>query len=140
MNKISIGSRHKGRNQIPKDLCRKINEFSVGHDEIVAIYLFGSIATAKNRPGSDIDVAIMVRSRIKGMERVQLETSLSNLLKRDVDLVVFGEASPLLQHQILRNSRLVYERDPKERVRQEVAARCEYLDTASLYKVVEAYP
>lgn len=106
----------------------------------MAIYLFGSIATAKNRPGSDIDVAIMVRSRIKGMERVQLETSLSNLLKRDVDLVVFGEASPLLQHQILRNSRLVYEMDPKDRVRQEVAARCEYLDTASLYKVVEAYP
>jgi predicted nucleotidyltransferase len=125
------------KDQIPEDLCRRINNFARGHVEIVAIYIFGSIATAKNRAGSDIDVAIMFRSPIKGMERVQLETSLSNLLERDVDLIVFEEASPLLQHQILKYGSLVYESDPKERVRQEVVARREYLDTTVLYKVIE---
>jgi len=125
------------KDQIPEDLCRRINNFARGHVEIVAIYIFGSIATAKNRDGSDIDVAIMFRSPIKGMERVQLETSLSNLLERDVDLIVFEEASPLLQHQILKYGCLVYESDPKERVRQEVVARREYLDTTVLYKVIE---
>ncbi len=125
------------KDQIPEDLCRRINNFARGHVEIVAIYIFGSIATAKNRAGSDIDVAIMFRSPIKGMERVQLETSLSNLLERDVDLIVFAEASPLLQHQILKYGCLVYESDPKERVRQEVVARREYLDTTVLYKVIE---
>jgi predicted nucleotidyltransferase len=125
------------KDQIPEDLCRRINNFARGHVEIVAIYIFGSIATAKNRAGSDIDVAIMFRSPIKGMERVQLETSLSNLLERDVDLIVFEEASPLLQHQILKYGCLVYESDPKERVRQEVVARREYLDTTVLYKVIE---
>lgn len=125
------------KDQIPEDLCRRINNFARGHVEIVAIYIFGSIATAKNRAGSDIDVAIMFRSPIKGMERVQLETSLSNLLERDVDLTVFEEASPLLQHQILKYGCLVYESDPKERVRQEVVARREYLDTTVLHKVIE---
>lgn len=125
------------KDQIPEDLCRRINNFARGHVEIVAIYIFGSIATAKNRAGSDIDMAIMFRSPIKGMERVQLETSLSNLLGRDVDLIVFEEASPLLQHQILKYGCLVYESDPKERVRQEVVARREYLDTTVLYKVIE---
>jgi predicted nucleotidyltransferase len=125
------------KDQIPEDLCRRINNFARGHVEIVAIYIFGSIATAKNRAGSDIDVAIMFRSPIKGMERVQVETSLSNLLERDVDLIVFEEASPLLQHQILKYGCLVYESDPKERVRQEVVARREYLDTTVLYKVIE---
>jgi len=125
------------KDQIPEDLCRRINNFARGHVEIVAIYIFGSIATAKNRAGSDIDVAIMFRSSIKGMERVQLETSLSNLLERDVDLIVFEEASPLLQHQILKYGCLVYESDPKERVRQEVVARREYLDTTVLHKVIE---
>jgi uncharacterized protein len=125
------------KDQIPEDLCRRINNFARGHVEIVAIYIFGSIATAKNRAGSDIDVAIMFRSPIKGMERVQLETSLSNLLERDVDLIVFEEASPLLQHQILKYGCLVYESDPKERVRQEVVARREYLDTTVLHKVIE---
>jgi uncharacterized protein len=125
------------KDQIPEDLCRRINNFARGHVEIVAIYIFGSIATAKNRAGSDIDVAIMFRSPIKGMERVQLETSLSNLLERDVDLIVFEEVSPLLQHQILKYGCLVYESDPKERVRQEVVARREYLDTTVLHKVIE---
>jgi len=138
MNKI-ITSNPEPKYQIPEDPCRRIISFARRYVNIVAIYVFGSIATGKNRSGSDIDVAIMVGAPMKGMERVQLETSLSNLLKRDVDLIIFGEASPLLQHQILKNSRLVYERDPKERVRQEVAARCEYLDTTLLYKVIETY-
>jgi predicted nucleotidyltransferase len=105
----------------------------------VAIYIFGSVATARNRSGSDIDVAIMVRGQVKGMERVQLETSLSNILRKDVDLIIFGEATPLLQHQILKYGYLIYERDPKERTRQEVAARREFLDTTFLYRVIEDY-
>lgn len=49
------------------------------------------------------------------------------------------EATPLLQHQILKHGYLIYERDPKERTRQEVAARREYLDTTFLYRVIEDY-
>jgi predicted nucleotidyltransferase len=127
------------KDRVPEDRYRAINKFAKQYVDIVAIYVFGFVVTAKDRSGSDIDVAIMVRNERKGTERVQLETSLSNLLKRDGDLSIFGEASPLLQHQILKNGGLVYERDPKERVRQEVAARCEYLDTTFLYKVIEAY-
>jgi len=138
MNKIFI-PKPEPKDQIPEDRYRAIIKFAKQYVDIVAIYVFGSIVTAKDRSRSDIDVAIMVRSPMKGTERVQLETSLSNLLKRDVDLIIFGEASPLLQHQILKSGLLVYERDPKERVRQEVAARCEYLDTTFLYKVIEAY-
>ena len=138
MNKI-ITSNPEPKYQIPEDPCRTIISFARRYVNIVAIYVFGSIVTAKDRSRSDIDVAIMVRSPMKGTERVQLETSLSNLLKRDVDLIIFGEASPLLQHQILKSGLLVYERDPKGRVRQEVAARCEYLGTTFLYKVIEAY-
>jgi predicted nucleotidyltransferase len=139
MNKIFARPSREGKDQIPGDRFRAIINFAKRYVDIVAIYIFGSTATAKNRSRSDIDMAIMVRRRMKSSERVQMETSLSNLLKKDVDLIIFGEASPLLQHQILKSGRLVYEKDPKARVRQEVAARCEYLDTTFLYKVIEAY-
>jgi hypothetical protein len=139
MNKISAFPRRERKENIVEERSRTIISFARRHGNIVAIYVFGSAAIARNRSGSDIDVAIMVRSRMKGIERVQLETSLSNLLKKDVDLIIFGEASPLLQHQILKSGLLAYEGDPKERVRQEVAARCGYLDTTFLYKVIEAY-
>jgi len=128
------------KGQISEDLCRRIIDFAGQHADIVAIYIFGSVATAKNRSGSDIDVAIMVRGRVKGMERIRLETSLSDFLKKDVDLIIFGEATPLLQHQILKYGCLIYEKDPKERMRQEVASRREYLDTKFLYRIIEDYP
>ncbi len=120
-----------------KSLYERIADFGRKHGQVVAIYVFGSIATGNERTGSDIDIAITVRGTIGGMERVQIETSLSNLLNRDVDLVVFGDASPLLQHQILTYGRLIFESDIKERVRQEVFARREYLDSLGLYKVIE---
>lgn len=138
MNKI-IKTKAESKDQIPEDLSKRIIDFLTRHVDIVAIYIFGSVATAKNRSGSDIDVAIMVRDQVKGMERVQLETSISNILRKDVDLIIFGEATPLLQHQILKYGDLIYERDPKERTRQEVAARREYLDTTFLYRVIEDY-
>jgi hypothetical protein len=72
------------------------------------------------------------------MARIEMETELSNLLRRDVDLVVFGWAPSLLQHQILKYGRLIYEADRGERVRQEVAARRDYLDTKSLHKEIWA--
>jgi predicted nucleotidyltransferase len=120
-----------------ESLYERIADFGMKHGQIVAIYVFGSIATGKGRSGSDIDIAIMVRGSIGGKERVQIETSLSNLMNRDVDLVIFGDASPLLKHQILKCGHLVFESDPKERVRQEVAARREYFDSLTLYKVIE---
>jgi uncharacterized protein len=136
----TLSAKPEPKDQISEDLCKRIVDFASRHVDIVAIYIFGSVATAKNRSGSDIDVAIMVRGRVKGMERVQLETSLSNFMEKDVDLIKFGEATPLLQHQILKYGCLIYERDPKERMRQEIAARREYLDTTFLYRVIEDYP
>lgn len=122
---------------IPMGLYERITDFAMKHEQIVAIYVFGSIAVGRDRTGSDIDIAIMVRNSIEGMERVKLETLLSNLLRRDVDLIIFGDATPLLQRQILNYGYLVFESDPKERVRQEVAARRDYLDSVGLYKVIE---
>jgi len=118
-------------------LYERISDFGRKHSQIVAIYVFGSIATGKYRTKSDIDIAILVQGSMRGMERVQLETSLSNLLRRDVDLIIFGGASSLLQHQILKYSHILFESDSKERVKQEVPARHEYLDSTALYKVIE---
>jgi len=106
MNEI-LKAKPELKDQISEDLSKRIIDFLSRHVDIVAIYIFGSVATAKNRSGSDIDVAIMVRGQVNGMERVQLETSLSNILRKDVDLIIFGEATPLLQHQILKYGDLI---------------------------------
>lgn len=107
---------------------------------IAAVYLFGSAATGKDRRGSDLDLAIVTKKTISGRERLEIEADLSSRLQRDVDLVVFGQAAPLLQHQILKYGYLVCENDPAERVRQEVRARAEYLDTRHLFREIQGRP
>ncbi len=121
---------------ISDGVLESIEQFCRSNPAIVAAYMFGSCATGKDRCGSDIDIAIMINKPTDGFERVRLETNLSNMLGKDVDLVIFGRASPLLQHQILKYGRLVYEADPKERVRQETAARRQYLDSRFLYRMI----
>ncbi|MHC1727776.1 MAG: nucleotidyltransferase domain-containing protein [Syntrophobacteraceae bacterium] len=122
---------------ISASALEKIETFARSNKLIVAAYVFGSAAAGRERPQSDIDVALMIRGSMDGFARVQLETTLSNLLGKDIDLVIFGRASPLLQHQILKYGRIVYESDPVERVRQEVASRWEYLDSLVLYRIIE---
>lgn len=116
------------------DHIRKIQQFCAKHTGIAAAYVFGSSATGKNRSKSDIDIAIMIKHAMAAMERIEMETALSNLLHRDVDLVVFHQGTPLLQHQILKYGRMIYEADQKERIRQEVFARKTYFDSAFLYR------
>ncbi|MFU8769955.1 MAG: type VII toxin-antitoxin system MntA family adenylyltransferase antitoxin [Desulfotignum sp.] len=75
---------------------------------IAAVYLFGSAATGKMKADSDLDIAVMSAGRIDGFERISMETALSNLLGRDVDLVIFHQAGVLLQHQILKYGCLIF--------------------------------
>lgn len=119
---------------LTKHEIAKVRTFALERDDLVAVYVFGSVGTGRDRQGSDIDLAVMVRGTLSGMERVEMETALSNILHRDVDLVVFSQATSLLQHQILKYGRLIHEVDTRERVRQEVLARSHYLDGAFLYK------
>jgi len=116
------------------DDIENIRTFFSSRSNIVAATIFGSVATGKERHKSDVDLAMMVRHEIEPMERVDMETALSNLLGRDVDLIIFHQVSALLQHQVLKYGQLIYEADPKERVRQEVLARRAYLDSAFLYR------
>ncbi len=119
-----------------EEIRRRAARFARRRDNIAALYLFGSAATGKMRSTSDIDIAIMSTSTcvIDGFEKAAMETELSNILHRDVDIVVFHQADTLLQHQILKYGKLLYVKDDKERVRQETIARRQYLDTRHLYR------
>ncbi len=64
---------------ISADALKKIEKFVGANKPIVAAYVFGSCATGRDRPGSDIDIALMIRGSIDALERVLMETKLSNL-------------------------------------------------------------
>lgn len=111
-----------------------------GRTEIAAIYLFGSQVTARARPDSDTDVAVLVRPSMWPQVisndhrwRRRLVVELMDALQTDsIDLVVLNEASPLLVHRVLRDGRMLGCSDPVSRIRFQIAAVAEYLDTLPL--------
>lgn len=105
--------------------------FSSHHAELLCVYLFGSTARGKARPGSDVDIAVLYPKEPPAtLDGLGLDISgeLESVLHKPVDLVVLNRASPDLIHRILREKIIVYEGDPAARIRFEVKARNEYFD------------
>ena len=99
---------------------------------VASVYLFGSVARGESRPGSDLDVAVLLepapeRGAYESL-RLDLRAELESRLGQEIDFVVLNHAPPDLVHRVLRDSVLVIEPDPSARVRFEVRARNEYWD------------
>jgi predicted nucleotidyltransferase len=86
-----------------------------GRFSLSALWLFGSEARGEARDDSDIDLAALFSKPVPVEDVLAARFDLSNLLRRSVDLVDLRRASPILGHQVLRNGRLVVDRDPADR-------------------------
>ena len=109
----------------------------------LAVYLFGSTARDEARPDSDIDVGVLFSSDPPStLEAPQfaLEAALERLFGRPVQVVALNRASADLVHRVLRDGRLVVDRDPAARIRFEVRKRNEYFDLAPIRRLYRRYP
>jgi uncharacterized protein len=104
----------------------------LGADEnVAAVYLFGSLARGTARDASDIDLGVLFRvvppATLLG-QPFELQASLSRELGKPVDVIVMNTAPVDLVHRILRDGRLLLERDRSRRIAFEVRARNQYFD------------
>ena len=100
-------------------------------DRLVAAYLFGSVARGTDSSRSDVDVGILLQTAPSGDLndlRFELEGDLEGALGQRTQVVVLNNAPPDLLHRVLREGRLLVERDRTARIRFEVRARNEYFD------------
>jgi predicted nucleotidyltransferase len=77
--------------------------------DLQAIYVFGSVATSQDRPDSDVDLAVLAGRAVGGEARWRLQERIAAGLGRDVDLVDLRAASTVMQVQVLRTGRLLFE-------------------------------
>jgi predicted nucleotidyltransferase len=74
--------------------------------------LFGSQATGKTHPNSDVDLAVWPDSAITPEQKLQWVTDLSLLLNNDVSLVIVSpDLDPTLGFEIVKNGRLLYQQE-----------------------------
>jgi hypothetical protein len=109
----------------------------------LAVYLYGSVARGESRPDSDIDVGVLFAAEppaTLGAPQFALEAALERLLGRPVQVVALNRASADLVHRVLRDGRLVFDRDRAARIRFEVRSRNEYFDMAPIRRLYRRYP
>lgn len=87
--------------------------------DLVAVYRFGSTSSGTAGPESDVDVAILARTRLDPVVRFELQERLASVFRRPVDLVDLRAASTVLAIQIVGAGPPFYESDPAERGRFE---------------------
>jgi predicted nucleotidyltransferase len=101
-------------------------------EDVVAAYLFGSVARGQARPASDVDVAVLLDLERSPLEQVERQLDLTEALgataNRPVQITMLNRAPPILIYQVLRDGLLLYERDTQERIAFEVRAIRIYLD------------
>lgn len=83
--------------------------------DVQAVYLFGSWGTEDEWPTSDVDIAVLLppdRAKVLGtLELIQVQTRLSSLLHKPVDLLNLRRVSTVFQKEVVMADRRIYTAD-----------------------------
>jgi uncharacterized protein len=106
---------------ISPEQFKSFSQFFESNEYISFAYIFGSRATETNRPDSDYDIAfypadkfLKIANKIdKHSVQSSIELELEKLLKTEkLDLVNLDTASPLLRYKVIKNGKLILEKNP----------------------------
>ena len=117
----------------------QLQELLRGRSDVRLAYLFGSRASNRQRPSSDIDIAVLFAGVPAPADLDRLTAELASAARQSVDLVDLGTAPPLLAHEVVSQKKVLVCLDEEERVRFEARVIARYLDTAHLRQVQHGY-
>jgi predicted nucleotidyltransferase len=97
---------------------------------VLFAYLFGGLAVGQPRPLSDIDLAVYLTERSRPTKvKIRLLNRMMDLLQtEEIDLVLLNTAALPLAYRIIKNKKILVDRDPFLRHRYESLIIREYLD------------
>src|SRR5262245_58240225 len=114
----------------------------VNYPWIAAAWLFGSLARGDAKPESDLDLAVLLDPGAPSNAEDELR-DLAWRLERfspahRVDILVLGKQGPIIRHRILKEGKLVLDRDRERRVDFEGRTISEYLDWKPTHDIAMA--
>jgi predicted nucleotidyltransferase len=104
-------------NQLPDNILQLLPEavtYLHSHPKVIFSYLFGSLSKGKPSPLSDVDIAVFLKKAEKVADRkMEILGRLIEILETDeIDLVVLNTANLPLVMGILKNKKLIVDKDP----------------------------
>lgn len=121
------------------ELVAALRERLAGESDVAVAYLFGSHARGTSRPGSDVDVAVLLRDEPSPTRRLELADSVGRAVAPlRADVVVLNGAPVVLAYRVLRDGVRLVSNDEVARVRHWVATVDRYLDMRPMRETLAA--
>lgn len=113
-----------------REMLQKLESYFIQDRTILAAYLFGSFSRGRQRPGSDVDIALLLDEHGGKTDRKllldRLHQDLGRLLRNDVHILILNDASYVARIEALFRGRCIHAKD------EDALAQFKML-TASLY-------
>ena len=118
------------RKDLPRDDIRALKDIFQRYPSIQAVYVFGSMESGKMHSESDLDLAIVSRTKALKKKKLQLLTELASQGFCDVDLVFLDTEDIVLKYEAVRQNRVIYAVDDFDRGSMYSKIIRQYLDFA----------
>lgn len=125
-------------------LINRIQEFFQNRQEIILVYLFGSVLNEVNCRDIDIGVVIDTKNLAGEFQKLKYELAISRELEsflgppyQEIDLKVLNSAPLYFQYEVIKSGEIIFSKSEKERVIYEAQLQIEYLDFIPLLAVHE---
>lgn len=110
------------------NFIEKCKDILIEYENIIFAYIFGSYVQGKIREDSDIDIAIYLEDNIDTETYLEIKMDLTKICKRQIDLIMLNNATPLLKYEIYKNNILLFSRDKSIETNYKVRTLFEYND------------
>ena len=122
----------------------KAQPFFTSRQEVLFVYLFGSVAAEKATGLSDIDFAVYLDPAFQEPStgygyQSELVTELSSMLQTNTDVVILNKAHLVLKFQVINKGVLIYNRDNHARRDFHEKTVRDYLDFKPFIEVQAQY-
>jgi len=126
--------------------AEQVAPFFRAYPFIAAAYQYGSTVRDRESPLSDLDIAILVDEKKApiGVRLLRIELLLAYEFQKElglpeVDLITLNHQRLAMQHTVLRTGKLIYDANPKYRIRFTQMVIQSYLDFQPTLQLIDAF-
>lgn len=123
----------------------KLKDIFKDYPYIASAYLFGSQASGKIGPMSDVDISVLLKDNApKGRELIHKMDYLAYKIEealqvKEVDLIELNRQGLIFVHNVLKTGKLIYDSDPGFRIRFVTKVISNYCDFEPTLRFMNNY-
>jgi len=127
--------------KLPKDISDRIkyaSQYLEKRKDVIFAYLFGGLAKGDATPLSDVDIAVYLDEGVDCIEaKLDILEDLIDILNTDeIDLIVLNQSSLALSMNVIRNNRLIVDKQPFTRHAHDSLVMRKYFDYSRLESAI----